>query len=88
MKEDKLYSLFEFNINCGMLNYKSYENMLNDIFRLCSLVVIYYLFSNKNIGNNYLFDNHNVILLFIGIISYHLIFQRLLVINFDKKEVM
>tara|TARA_Y100000389_G_C17147733_1_gene358089 strand:+ start:126 stop:347 length:222 start_codon:yes stop_codon:yes gene_type:complete len=65
-------SLFE----CVIKN-DEYEEYLDDISRLCALIVVYYILHSGEEGF-YIFNLENSFILFIGYSIYHLIFRKIL----------
>ena len=66
-------SLFE----C-ILTSDDYINYLDDIAKLCAIIVIYYILHSGDVNTTYLFNDENSIILFIGLNIYHLIFNKIL----------
>jgi hypothetical protein len=78
-------TLFEINIDSSLIAYVSYENIINDLLKLYSLALVYYILGTHD-KSIYLFDMSNVLLLSIGILAYHLVFSRIVSFNFSKKR--
>jgi hypothetical protein len=78
-------TLFELDIQCSLISFKSYENLLNDMIKLFSLVSVYYILGFNGGSSAYLFDAPNVILLSMGILVYHLIVSRIVNVKMIKK---
>jgi len=66
-------SLFE----C-ILNSDEYIDYLDDIAKLCAIIIMYYVLHSGDQNTLYLFDAENSIIIFIGLNAYHLIFNKIL----------
>jgi hypothetical protein len=78
--KSKNNALFKFKYVCTWITdagAESYEMLLKDVALVCTLVVVYYILANKSIIKIYLFDTPNVLLLLLGICTYHLVISRI-----------
>ena len=82
-KKNKVPTLFEISFNTSLISFMTYEYIINDLMKLFSLVLVYYILSTSE-NKIYLFDVRNTLVLTIGIVAYHLVFSRIISFKFTK----
>ena len=78
MTQSTQRSLFE----CHIQNLSQYDTLFHDIAKLCTLVLVYFLFNQESNQDLYIFNSHNSMLFFLGLCVYHLIFKFILDVQF------
>jgi hypothetical protein len=78
-------TLFDINFDSSLISYCSYENIINDLLKLYSLALVYYILGTYD-KSVYLLNSENVLLLSIGILTYHLFLSRVISFKFSKKD--
>lgn len=67
--------------------FQKYEDLFHDIAKLSAMVLIYFIFSSQHV-KTYIFDVPNTLLLITGLFAYHLVFTKILRVEFGEKTNM
>ena len=64
--------------------FEEYEELFNHLALFASIILAYYIFSSEENVSVYLFDAANTLILLIGLLLYHLVFIKMLIVKFKK----